>query len=261
MSRFPITSATHSEPKLSQKQKNRIQAEGKYERLWKTHPEHFNPDRNIKEMTRIERTLALIDMPPCKGVDLGLGWGRVADRLIEKGFEIDGVDISQLALDHYKGKARKILDFIPYTKLEDHHYQLVMALDLIAELPEPDRRLLISEMTRLVTADGKIVITTAIDIDSVDAVARFLNLVETEIVIERIIASYHAFWIRLYKYRLFRPLIRQNGLILKTLESLARFLKQDDAISHLMVIGRRKPIYVPPVDPPIERKAKRTVWE
>lgn len=261
MSRFPITSAEPAPNRLSVKQKNRLEAEAKFERLWKTNPNQFNPDRNIKEKNRIERTLDAIQISTCKAVDLGLGWGKVSDLLIEKGFEVDGVDISSLALQHYSGKARKINDFIPYTKLEDMSYPLVMALDLIAELPEPDRRLLMSEMGRLVTKDGKVVISTPIDIDAEDAVARFLTLIETEFVIEDIIASFHSLWIRLYRFKLLKPLLRHSEFILRQLESLARFFKQDSAISHLIVVGHRKPLYIPPVDVPTEVKGKKMVWE
>lgn len=261
MSRLPITSGKSTPDRLSVKQKNRLEAEGKFERLWKTNPQQFNPDRHIMDKTRIDRIVEAIHLPPGKGVDLGLGWGKVSDKLIEKGFEMEGVDISSIALDHYEGKARKINDFVPYTKLEDNSYRLVMALDLIAELPDTDRRLLMSEMSRLVTSDGKVVISTPIDIDAEDAIARFLNLIETEFIIEDIVASFHAFWIRLFRYKFLRPIIRNSEFILRQLENLARFLKQDDAISHLIVVGHRKPLYVPPVEVPTELKGKKMVWE
>ena len=257
---FKIVKEGDASPKLSSRQQNRIATEARFEREWLTNPEQFNPTRNVKEQERIQRTLNAIHITPCKGCDLGFGYGTLSDALIDKGFEIDAIDVASNALKHYQGKAKTSQDYAPYTKLEDNAYALVLATDLIAYLPETEHRLLISELARLIKLDGTLVISSPIDIDSEDAASRFLSLIHTEFNIEEIIPSHHALWIRLWRWHFLRPLIN-NKRALSLFESISRYFSHDNALSHLIVTAKRRPLYVPPTPPIEERKQKRTVWE
>lgn len=257
---FKIVKEGDASPKLSTRQKNRVEAEAKFEREWLNNPEQFNPNRNVKEQLRIERTLSLVKPPSGKACDLGLGFGTISDALVEKGYEVDAIDVASNALKHYKGKARASQDYVPYTKLDDNAYSLVVAADLIAHLPETEHRLLISELSRLIKSDGTLIISTPIDIDSEDAAARFLSLVHTEFDIEEILPSHHALWIRLRRFNFLRPILN-NKNVLAALESISRYFYHDNALSHLIVSAKRRPIYIPPSPPVEERKSKRSVWE
>lgn len=257
---FKIVKEDGPSSKPSLRQQNRIAVEARFEREWLQNPEQFNPNRNVKEQERIKRTLNAIRITPCKGCDLGIGYGTLSDALIDKGFEMDAIDVATNALKRYQGQAKTSQDYAPYTKLDDNAYSLVLAADLIANLPESEHRLLISELARLIKPDGTLIISTPIDIDSEDAASRFLSLVHTEFDIEEIIPSHHALWIRLWKWHFLRPLLNQKK-ILTMLEGISRYFYHDNALSHLIVSAKRRPLFVPPAVSIEERKQKRTVWE
>lgn len=79
---------------------------------------------------------------------------------------------------------------LPYLKLPDSSYDLVIATDVIAELDEKLYRLALSELARIVTAQGKVLLSSYIDPKS-DAIERFLELIQTEFEIDEMIPSYH----------------------------------------------------------------------
>lgn len=220
----------------------RTALEAKFEREWLRNPEQFDPNRNIMEQDRIRRTLDAITVPACRACDLGIGAGTLADALIDKGFQIDAIDIASNALKRYKGRARTSQDYAPYTRLDDNTYPLVLACDLIAHLPATEHRLLISELSRLITRSGTLIISTPLDIHSEDAAGRFLSLIHTEFDIEAIIPSHHALWIRLRRWKWFSPLLN-NAKTLSILESISRYIWEDNAISHLIVVAKRRPLF------------------
>ncbi|MFN4174223.1 MAG: hypothetical protein ACK4HV_03870, partial [Parachlamydiaceae bacterium] len=113
---------------------------------------------------------------------------------------------------------------------------------------------------RLIKPDGLLIISTPIDIDSEDAASRFLSLIHTEFDIEEILPSHHALWIRLWRWQFLRPLLNHKKALV-ILESISRYLYHDNALSHLIVSAKRRPLFQPPVSPIEERKPKRTVWE
>lgn len=295
-------------------------AEAYFERLWLIDKDQFNPETNCMGRMRIERTLELIHnylSPESKIVcDLGCGFGIFSKHLRDKGAVVDAVDIAKNALENvsHENNITPYQAYVPYTQLNDDHYDLVISTELIAFLPNEDFRLYFSEMSRLVKKDGFVVCSTPIDIYSDDALQRFAALVETEFDIDKWIFSYHYAWIKIHaffhapeafvkaskdpRYRkeqiekrkglnlwwfranstplmsviwmplkwLFQPilqLIRNNKKFLTSMESFSRFLWQDQAISHALFIGKRRPLLKPPPDDliPIERKAKKIVWE
>ena len=88
-------------------------------------------------------------------------------------------------------------EYVPRTKLDDMRYDVVLAAELIAYLPPDEYRLFMSEMCRLVKRDGFVVCSTAIDINSEDALVRFAELFETEFQPIKWVVSYDRLWIRL----------------------------------------------------------------
>jgi 2-polyprenyl-3-methyl-5-hydroxy-6-metoxy-1,4-benzoquinol methylase len=298
----------------------RQEAEARFDRLWLIAPEQMDPMRHVMEKERIARTLALIDQQGSlkgkKGVDLGCGKGVLALQLRDKGVEIDAVDISSNALKplHNLSQIHPIQDYVPTTRLKDDAYDIVLCTELIGYLPRDEHRLLISEIARLVKADGIVVCSSSLDIDSFDAVQQFTDLMETELKIESWRFSYHLCWIRLkdlfsapahyvkarrdpeYRQKALqkrrgisrhwfsfnsRPLpalvwsllqlfanpivklLKTNHLILLKLEKFCRFFWSDAGISHAILLGRRRPLFVPPPakELPRETKHKKQLWE
>ena len=304
----------YSSPLKLKKQK----AEAYFERLWLVDEEQFNPENNCMGRLRVERTIELMHdylSPETKIVsDLGCGYGTLSKHLRDKGAKVDAIDIAKNALKHVENEENitPLQEYVPYTHLEDDHYDLVLSTELIAYLPKEDYRLYFSELSRLVKKDGFVVCSTPIDIYSDDALQRFASLAETEFDIQHWVFGYHYLWIKFYgllrapasfvkaardpRFRkeqldkrkglsrlwfrwnsslsflwiplkwLFQPLValvRNNKKFLLNLESWSRFIWQEQAISHAMFIGKRRPLMQPPPDnlAPIERKAKKIVWE
>lgn len=213
----------------------RLELEAYYERQWLQNPEQFHPERSARSRTLHNRLLKLLPLTPHKkAVDLGCGHGYVATYLASKGMQAEALDLSRNALKSLsESKIKLHHDYVPHTKLDDGEYELVVASDLIAEIPENDRRLAVSEICRLLTTSGKAVISTPLDIYAEDALIRFILLLETEFEIEQLRFSYHALSIKL-------PFFKQSNTLLSILESIGHFFWQDDAISHVIAVVRPK---------------------
>jgi len=181
------------------------QLEAKFERAWLIDPEQFNPLKNCLQKERLARSLALlsshVDLRNKKITDIGCGSGVFTRLLRDKGAEIDAVDIATNAL-------KKFADFdqthiqtkqatMPDTRLSDDYYDVVVSLDLIAELPPQEYRLFFAELARVIKPDGYLLCSSSIDINSEDGVEKLLHLTQTEFEITTIKKSYHALFIRL----------------------------------------------------------------
>lgn len=203
-----IDSQENPEPQRetrSQRASKRDEAKAKFERIWLTDPESFNPMRNAMERERIARTLELTNesfsASGKKIADLGCGCGTLTIRLSEQGALMHAVDIASNALKRVQeAKIQNVTmsqDYVPETSLQDNAYDAVICTDLIAYLDPIQYRLFFSELARLIHSQGYVICSTAVDIDS-DALQRFAGLAETEFKIEKWILSYHALYIRLH---------------------------------------------------------------
>lgn len=196
-----------SERKAPTRTNRMEEARAKFERLWLTDPEQFNPNRSAIERERIERTWSLLKpllkKPDLKVLDIGFGWGVLADRIHQAHTEVDGVEIASNAIKHfeslYGNRIRLIRDAAPDTSLPNSHYDLVICTDLIAELHSHDQRLLISELYRLIKPDGHILLSTGFDVDTDGAFERFQALVETELSIAQAKLSAHTYYLNLLR--------------------------------------------------------------
>lgn len=274
----------------------REETRAKFEQLWLSQPELFDPNQDVMQRERIERTWNLLLTKPLNGkqaADLGCGKGILAKRLAEQGAKVVAVDIAPTALKQLNDKDLPNLlpreDYVPNTLLADEEFDIVISTDLIAYLPADQFRLYFSELARIIRPNGFVVCSTAIDIDSEDALQRFLSLSETEFKIEKSIFSYHALYIRLcnmidapkrfvharFPFSVFwkalefivRPLsklLKNSRWMLLTLEKICRFISSDAGISHVIWIGSRRALveHMPPEkEIPKERKQRRFVWE
>lgn len=300
--------------------KKELQA--RYERLWLVDPAQFNPLRNCMQRERLERTWTLIeqciDLNGKHVVDLGCGSGTFSRRMRDAGAQVDAVDIAQNALKHFleldSHHIHTRQDSMPETKLSDESYDLVAAMELIAELPPDDHRLFFAELARIIKPDGYLVCSTPIDIYTEGGVEKLLNLAQTEFEIGTIKKSYYALhiclksffeapskyveawqnpeirrkelekrtgfdrgwfllnstilfmWLWIALTPLMKPilaLLKDSRSLLLRLENICEFISDDDGVSHLIFIAKRRPMHseIEPENLPLERPKKREVWE
>lgn len=205
-----VAVSSEKEPTQTVSKKNsriqqREEAKAKFERLWLLDPEQFNPLRNSMERQRLERTWDLLlrhQDPSGKQIaDLGCGSGILSERLAKHGAYVLALDIASNALKLISEKNISNIeikqDYVPFTTLDDQAYDLVISTDLIGFLHIQDYRLFMSELSRLVSANGKILCSTSIDLNSDDVLERFNALAETELQIDEWVFSYHRLYIKL----------------------------------------------------------------
>jgi 2-polyprenyl-3-methyl-5-hydroxy-6-metoxy-1,4-benzoquinol methylase len=196
---------SNDQPKSSLLRERKIKATAKYERLWKVDPEQFNPLRNCMERERLNRTLDLlathINLKGTLIADLGCGGGEFSRRMRDGGAEVHAVDVAENALkvlrEHNFHNIKTIQDYVPRTLLSDSTYNGVSVLELIAELPSDEYRMLFSEIARLMKRDGFVLFSTPVDYRSDDAIERLAMIAETELKILEWRFSYHALYLRL----------------------------------------------------------------
>lgn len=194
-----------STPQLSNTKMQRKEQQARFDRLWLVDKDHLDSLRNCMERERIERTMALIQgtlsLSGKSAADLGCGSGVLTRKIRDAGAKVAAVDISGNALkilqESRMDNIEAIQDYVPMTTLKDDAYDLVVSTELIAWLPEDQYRLYFSELARIVKPDGYVVCSTQIDINSEDALQRFVNLAETEFNIAKWVLSHHLCYIRL----------------------------------------------------------------
>jgi 2-polyprenyl-3-methyl-5-hydroxy-6-metoxy-1,4-benzoquinol methylase len=199
------TSATHSEKQLPSRSMRKKELQAQFERQWLIDPEQFNSLRNCKERERIERSWSLlcsyVDFcDKCVG-DIGCAGGLFSRRIRDAGANVDAIDIAENALKQLKNRGVDricpIQDAMPITSLEDNHYDFVVCMEVIADLPKEDHRLFFSELNRLIKPTGRVLFSTGIDIYTGGGLENLLELMQTEFDIEASIYSYHRFYIYL----------------------------------------------------------------
>lgn len=192
----------------SQRQSRKKELEAKFERLWLLNPEQFNPLRNCMQRERLERTWNLLtqntELQAKNIVDLGCGSGVFSRRMRDGGGIVEAVDIAENALKYFEKYDRHPIetkrDAIPETKLLDENYDIVSAMELIAELPAEDYRLFFAEIARIIRPDGYFLCSSPIDIYTEGGVERLINLAQTEFDIGEVKKSYHALHLRLKNF-------------------------------------------------------------
>lgn len=263
---MPLKQVTNT--RLSKRQ---IEEEN-FENKWVQDPDQFNPRLTALKRDYFKKIKACFneEVAGKSCVDLGSGSGELAQVLADLGANVTAVDISATALKTIKDNPliRKEHQFVPYTTLPDDGFDYVIAANLIAEIPEAEQRLFFSELSRIVKPDGKIILSSPLDINSEDALQKLIYLAETELEIETLELSYHRLYIRGLNFLKFvmNPLARWYGnqdYLLKSLEKATQFLYDSDGVSYAILIGKRKCLFepVPEDHRPIEHKGKKAVWE
>ena len=237
------------------------------ETKWIQDPSQFNPYLTALKRDYFQKVKACFNesIAGKSCVDLGSGSGMLSQFLADHGANVTAVDISKAALKTIEDpRIRKEQHFIPYTTLLDEEFDYVVATNLIAELPEAEHRLFFSELSRIVKPDGKILLSSPLDINSEDALQKLIYLTETEFEIDTIDLSYHRLYIRgLQFFKKFCNWYEESDFILKTLEKVTQFIYASEGVSYAILTCRRKCLFEPVLDEhrPIEHRGKKAVWE
>jgi len=214
------------EKSLSKKQRFEAEAKERFDTYW-AHP----PPLNAVDKLRLKRTWDLIKcVEGVKAIDLGCGSGELALKLQRNGLDVTALDVSSKALEIVKRKGvHGIWGCLPYLTLPDTSFDLVVCTDVIAELEVPLYRLLLSELSLLVKREGRVVISTSLDVGSIDALGKFRSLIESEFTILKRVYSSHRLFPRSQKF-------------LHILENLSEILWGDGAITHVIFLCQKKPL-------------------
>ncbi len=300
----------------------KIFSQAHFDTLWLKNPEKFDPNHTGYGKERIKRIVDLIknrlDLSDKEIVDLGCGNGTLTRMLVQGNNRVTGVDVSENALKNFRIKGCEsitlIRDYIPRSLLPDDHYDLVVAADLIAHIDSKEYRLFMSEIARIVKSDGFVVLSTSIDIESENALQKFIGLVSTEFDILDAVESHHFLLIKFlnffkapekfvkgeqnpayrkqalekrfsfgkvwYKINSSRPgaffwslitpltkypvrLLERNRGLMLFLEKCSKFLYDERGVSHIIILGKRRPLFipVPETQRPEEMKHKKMLWE
>lgn len=176
----------------SQKQ---LYAESVRQACEKTPFEKLDPDRTAIDRERIRRTLALLaqhsDPKSLRIADLGCGVGKIALALGEKGAQVIAVDAMNSLLQQCVPQIICKQAYIPYLPFTDESFDGIVFTDVIASIESHLHRLTLSELARLADRDGWLLISTPLDLYSLDADVLFLQLVETEFEVIDTVSSYH----------------------------------------------------------------------
>lgn len=270
----PLKIVTTEENHPTSNQSNwRNALRAKFERLWLVDPEQFNPNKNVKEQERVNRTLILIKkyfnhFKDKKIADIGCGYGILTNQCLQAGGFVTALDIAQNALKRLESSTpnlKLIQSCLPSTILPDAEFDLVICTDVIAYLPPQQFRLFFSELARLLKPNGILICSTPIDIQTDNGIERFAQLAETEFTIIEWKISFHALWMRLEKLlpKGIKNKFNKSKRSLSLMESLSRFFLSENGISHAIFAARIKPLFkaIPQTEQSQLRPTKKQLWE
>lgn len=111
---------------------------------------------------RLRHIMSIITPAPAEVLDVGCGDGGLASVLQEKGYVVDGADISPQAIEHARSFLRKgyLVDLSASTwdeGLMKQHYDVVIATEVLEHTFSPDE--VLGRLKLLLKDDGAILIT------------------------------------------------------------------------------------------------------
>lgn len=158
--------------------------------------EKLDPQQAAIARERIERTLKLLrqhtDPQGLHIADLGCGAGSIALALADSHAQVTAVDAAAALLErwHHPNVVCKQA-YIPYLPFNDESFDGLVLTDVIASIEPHLHRPTLSELARLLTREGWLMISTPLDLYSTDADLLFLQLVQTEFEVIATTPSYH----------------------------------------------------------------------
>lgn len=186
---------------LTKKQEFEKQAEDYWESAWKLESEKYTPSNSVLGQERIKRTEALLDSLPLDGksvVDLGCGTAPLSSFL--KTSNVTALDVSATALAKCPKHVKGVQQCLPYLRLPEEHFDLVLLTEVIAELQPQLYRLLLSEISFVMKKGGFFLCSTELDLYSEDPFLNFVSLVQTEFDLVEVKKSYHRLFFYLRRF-------------------------------------------------------------
>lgn len=120
-----------------------------------------------------ELTKIMDKIKPCKAIDLGCGEGLYSIYLNSKGFDIQGVDISDKAISYAKKNAKNAgkrikfyqMNLLKGLKTVEDKFDFVLEWAIMHSIPFEDRKMHVENVANLLNKGGKY-ISTCFNIDS-----------------------------------------------------------------------------------------------
>jgi len=210
--------------------KRKQQQEAKWERFWLDNSDAYTQE---EDFLRIARTKTLLDRhltPEMQwACDLACGTSPLSSYLLKKNLKVDALDISNKALSYIKEPVNKFQEALPSTKRDDFFYDVVLALDIIAELHPNDYRLFFAEISRLMKREAICLISTPLDPKTHQPDQKFLSLMQTEFTIEERLCSHHLLYQKL-----------KVDFLMNPLEKITQFLYPERGKTHVIAVGLKK---------------------
>lgn len=213
--------------------------QARLERKWLNTP---TETPSTQELLRRERLCRfIIEESPLQGLsvlDIGCGDGFFARFLRDHGAHVTAIDGAHNALRCFESLGAEGIifhqDVFPDLRLPDQAFDLILAFDLLAELDGKDYRLAMSELSRLIKPQGKILVATPLDPDTADPLLYLQKLMETEFVLEKITCCHDFYSRKLPEW------VTLNKTMYLFLEKVTHFLHGDERATYAMVSAKRK---------------------
>ncbi len=105
---------------------------------------------------RVRQTLALLPAGVTTVLDVGCGDGAVTNPLVDDGIEVTGIDASEVALAHFRG--RQVAGDIEKLPFEDNSFEVIICAEVLEHLPGRVYARVLPELERV--ASKAIIVTT-----------------------------------------------------------------------------------------------------
>jgi SAM-dependent methyltransferase len=102
---------------------------------------------NSANRFRIKKTLGLVPADVTTVLDIGCGDGIVSNALVERGIRTVGIDISKIALQHFRGTG--IIGSINALPFPNSYFDLVLCAEVLEHLPPEIYRNALNETERI----------------------------------------------------------------------------------------------------------------
>ncbi len=96
---------------------------------------------------RLEKIVASVPEGAERILDAGCGDGIVGNYLLERGYDVTGIDISEVALEYFKGK--KVVGDITNMPFDDSSFDLVISSEVLEHIPANKYQKAIHELGRV----------------------------------------------------------------------------------------------------------------
>ena len=234
-----MTKAAASSKALTEKQRFFLHCKAIWEKKWK---ELSKAKVSVKEQLRYDAcSLLFSELKLTSGarvVDLGCGTGHLLTQIYRPEYFFEGVDISSLALKRVKERGVKLHEeCVPFTRLADGGYDVVLCTEMIGEFKRTYQRLLLSECARLLKGGGSMIFSTRLDIDSIRPFEELLELLSTEFEVGKTHYFFHTYHERLCRWF---PFFENRKGMVKVLERCCKSVKGAEGVSEVVCVTQKK---------------------